>query len=223
MTINQRARPGGRAIEGEAPQAWPVEGATRAPVIDKREKIREAAVLVFAQNGFYNSTVADVARAADVADGTIYLYFKNKDDLLISIFEHSMEMFIGAAREEMKGGGSPRERLRKFIALHLELVQKHQDLAQVIQIELRQSSKFIKEYANEKFFEYLNIVQGIIEDGQREGLFNKSAHPSILKRAFFGAIHEIASEWVLMKRKRYTMEEAVEQLSTVFIDGLAVK
>ena len=188
----------------------------------KRDKIREAAVSVFAQNGFYHSTVADVARAADVADGTIYLYFKNKDDLLISIFEHSMEMFIAAAQNEVKSGGSAPEKLKKFIALHLELVQKHQDLAQVIQIELRQSAKFMKEYANEKFFEYLNIVKEIIEEGQKEGLFKKSAKSSILKRAFFGAVDEIASEWVLMKRKRYTMEEAVEQLNNVFLEGLKV-
>lgn len=191
-------------------------------LIDKREKIRQAAVSVFAQNGFYNSTVADVARAADVADGTIYLYFKNKDDLLISIFEHSMDLFIGAARDQLQASLAPAEQLKKFVALHLKLVAEHQDLAQVIQIELRQSSKFMKEYANEKFFEYLNIVQSIIEEGQRTGVFKKSANPAILKRAFFGAVDEIASEWVLMKRKRYTMIEAVEQLSSVVMNGLAV-
>lgn len=187
---------------------------------DKREKIINAAISIFSEKGFYNSTVADVAHEAQVADGTIYLYFKNKDDLLISIFEHSMDVFIRAARKELKKLTNPKEKLREFVTLHLKLVQKNQDLAQVIQIELRQSSKFMKEYANEKFFEYLNIVQEILEEGQQKGCFRKSANPVVLKRTIFGAVDEMALEWVLMKRKRYSMEEAAEQLCGMFIDGL---
>lgn len=187
---------------------------------DKRQKIIDAAVQVFAGNGFYNSTVADVARVADVADGTIYLYFKNKEDLLISLFEHSIEVFIQAAHHEMDKATSAVERLKGFILLHLKLVQKNQNLAQVIQIELRQSSKFMKEYANEKFFEYLKILQDILEDGQKEGVFKSSFNPVILKRAIFGAVDEMALEWVLMKKKRYTMEEAADQLGMLFTSGL---
>lgn len=187
---------------------------------DKRQKIIDAAVRVFAENGFYNSTVADVARAADVADGTIYLYFKNKEDLLISLFEHSIDIFIQAAHHEVAKPVSAIEKLKGFILLHLRLVQKNQDLAQVIQIELRQSSKFMKEYANEKFFEYLKILQDILEQGQKDGVFASSYNPLILKRAIFGAVDEMALEWVLMKKKRYTMEEAAQQLGELFIKGL---
>lgn len=188
--------------------------------VDKRQKIMDAAVIVFALKGFYNSTVADVAREADVADGTIYLYFKNKDDLLISIFEHSMDMFIGAVRHEMELISGPSQKIKSFISLHLKLVQRYQDLAQVIQIELRQSSKFMKEYVNSKFFAYLDILQGIIEQGQREGLFKKSADAVILKRAIFGAIDEMALEWILMRKKRYTIDEVAEQLYLMFLKGI---
>lgn len=194
--------------------------AERKGSTDKREKIINAAISIFSKKGFYNSTVADVAHEADVADGTIYLYFKNKDDLLISIFEHSMDVFIRAARKELKKLTNPKEKLKEFITLHLKLVHKNQDLAQVIQIELRQSSKFMKEYANEKFFEYLGIIQEILEEGQQKGFFRKSANPVVLKRTIFGAVDEMALEWVLMKRKRYSMEEAAEQLCSMFIDGL---
>lgn len=180
-----------------------------------------AAVAVFAKNGFYHSTVADVARMADVADGTIYLYFKNKDDLLISIFEHSMELLISTARSELALLKDPLQKLRCFVEVHLRLVQTNPDLAQVIQIELRQSSKFMKEYANERFFEYLGIVGAIVEEGQLSGAFSKHCNPSIFKRAFFGAIDEIASEWVLMKKKRYSVEEAAAQLSDFFIQGIS--
>lgn len=191
-------------------------------ISDKRHKIIQAAIHVFSQHGFYNSTVADVANEAGVADGTIYLYFKNKDDLLISVFEHSMDMFISMGREDLAKVSNPGEKLKLFIDLHLKLVQKNQNLAQVIQIELRQSSKFMKEYANEKFFEYLKILEDILVQGQTEGLFKTGLSAAILKRAIFGAIDEMALEWVLMRRKRYTLEEASEQLSEFFLHGLMV-
>lgn len=191
-------------------------------VPEKWSKIISAAISVFAEQGFYNSTVADVAGRAQVADGTIYLYFKNKDDLLISIFEHSMDIFISAALAEMKGLLSARDQLSKFIELHLKLVEKYPELAQVIQIELRQSSKFMKEYANEKFFEYLGILEGIIQLGQSKGVFKKNLDPVLMKRAIFGAIDEMALEWVLMKRKRYSVEEAAKQVTELFVGGLGV-
>lgn len=196
--------------------------AEKKVVAVKRQKIIDAAISVFSRRGFYNSTVADVAREADVADGTIYLYFKSKDDLLISIFEHSMDFFIQTAEEELARAKNPAEKLKKFVALHLKLVQNNQDLAQVIQIELRQSSKFMKEYVNSKFFEYLNIVEGILRDGQKDGVFTPTADPVILKRAIFGAVDEMALEWVLMKKKRYSMQQAAEQLCNMFIEGLSI-
>lgn len=188
---------------------------------EKHQKIIEAAIAVFAGKGFFNSTVADVAREADVADGTIYLYFKNKDDLLISIFEYSMDLFIQAAEGELKNSNDPKEKLKRFISLHLKLVQKHPDLAQVIQIELRQSTKFMKEYPNEKFFQYLDIVAGIIQEGQAKGVFKKDLDPVILKRVIFGAVDEIALEWTLMKRKRYTMSEAADQVCAMIFGGIS--
>lgn len=189
---------------------------------EKYQKIIHAATKVFAEKGFYNSKVSDVAKEAQVADGTIYLYFKNKDDLLISIFEDSMDHFTAAVQEEMRGAQGPVERLRGFIKLHLELVREHQDTAQVLQIELRQSSKFMKEYAATKFRDYLDIISTILEEGQRLGCFKQGINPQIVKRAIFGAIDEMALEWVLMKKKKYSVDEVADQLCAMFIDGLAV-
>ena len=110
--------------------------------------------------------------------------------------------------------------MKEFISLHLKLVQKYPDLAQVIQIELRQSTKFMKEYPNEKFFQYLDIVSGIIQEGQASGVFKKNLDPIILKRVIFGAVDEIALEWTLMKRKRYTMEEAAGQVCRMIFEGI---
>lgn len=187
---------------------------------DKYERIIQAATHVFASKGFYNAKVADVAREADVADGTIYLYFKNKDDLLISIFEHSMDTFIQSVQKTIEGVSDPVEKLNRFIRLHLELVQNNQDIAQVLQIELRQSSKFMKEYAATKFKDYLDIISKILEEGQLKGVFSQSIKPMIVKRALFGAVDEMALDWVLMKKKKYTIQEVADQLCILFTNGL---
>lgn len=189
---------------------------------DKSIRILEAATRVIAKKGFYNSTIADVAKVAEVAEGTIYLYFKNKDDLLISIFEHSMGLFIEEVQKELEGVTDPKEKLKKFLALHLHLVQKNQDLAQVLQIELRQSSKFMKEYEGGKFSDYLNVVCAILEEGQASGVFRKELEPRVLRRAIFGAVDELALEWLLMKKKKYTLEECAKQISEWVIKGLSV-
>ena len=187
---------------------------------EKYQKIIQAATKVFAQKGFYNSKVADVAKEANVADGTIYLYFKNKDDLLISIFEDSMDTFSGEVQKVVDGVSDPVEKLRRFIRLHLELVRENQDTSLVLQIELRQSSKFMKEYAATKFRDYLALIATILEEGQAKGLFKKSINPMIVKRAIFGAVDEMALDWVLMKKKKYTMEEVAEQLCSMLVEGL---
>lgn len=186
----------------------------------KHLKILEAATKVFARKGFYNATIADVSRVADVAEGTIYLYFKNKDDLLISIFEHSIDLFVQALHRELSGVTNPAAKLRRFVILHLKLVQENPDLAQVLQIELRQSTKFMKEYEGRKFGEYIHLVQSILEEGQQAGLFRGELNPRILRRALFGAVDEMALEWLLMKKKKYSLEVCAEQLVRLFLKGL---
>lgn len=187
---------------------------------EKYQKIIDAAIKVFAKKGFYNSKVSDVAEEASVADGTIYLYFKNKDDLLISIFEHSMDFFFQQAKSHLNRVESPAEKLKKFIALHLALVQKNQNLATVIQIELRSSHKFMIEYRPEKFLQYLQLLEKIILEGQEKNLFKKTVDLEIATRIIFGAIDELALVWILMKKKRYQLDQAAEQLFQLVHDGI---
>jgi len=189
----------------------------------KYQKIIEAAIKVFAKKGFYNAKVSDVAKQAEVADGTIYLYFKNKDDLLISIFENSMDDFFNQASEELLTIPSPKDKLKKFMELHLKLVQKNPKLAVVLQLELRSSHKFMQEYKAEKFFEYLRLIEDIIIEGQEQNVFQNDINPQIAKRVIFGAIDELALEWVLMNSKRYSLEEAAEQLFTIIFSGIKHK
>ncbi|HJZ86040.1 MAG TPA: TetR/AcrR family transcriptional regulator [Polyangia bacterium] len=159
---------------------------------DKRERILEAAIRVFAGKGFFNSKVSEIAREAGVADGTIYLYFKSKDDLLISLFEDRMERINQALRERLPREPSAEAKLRRFIEMHLDLVEKHRALVEVLTVELRQSAKFMREYKNPKFGEFLRLLAAIIEDGQRAGELRAGVPPTLVARAIFGALDELS-------------------------------
>src|SRR6187549_1699554 len=124
------------------------EKAERGDKGDKRERIMSSAMRVFASKGFYGAKVSDIADDAGVADGTIYLYFKSKDDLLISLFEEQMARVQVELTRAMDGAERAPDKLRRFIHAYLELVADNRHAAEVITIELRQSAKFMKEYKN---------------------------------------------------------------------------
>jgi TetR/AcrR family fatty acid metabolism transcriptional regulator len=187
----------------------------------KHDQIVEAAIKVFAKKGFYNAKVSEIAREANVADGTIYLYFKNKDDILISMFEEKMGQIIQQMVAELSKITDPAEKIRTFIAKHLQLVKENKYLAEVIQIELRQSSKFMRRYVPIKFLEYLDIIASIIEEGKLSGIFRKDVIPAVAKRAIFGALDEMSLYWVLARKPKYSLEDTIDQMSRMFIQGLA--
>lgn len=187
---------------------------------EKRERIIEAAVRVFAQKGFYTANVKDVARAAGVADGTIYLYFKNKDDLLISLFEHKMKNILLRFEEELKDIDDPLEQLKTFIHVYFELIENDTELSGVFQVELRQSSKFLKDYHNQQFSNYLNMIARILDKGKAINFFRPEMDTNIAKIFIFGAIDEVARQWILGRDGKYSIKEAAEQTCDNIIKGL---
>ncbi len=196
------------------------------PELGKRERILEAAIKVFAAEGFYNAKVSQIAQAAGVADGTIYLYFKSKDDLLINLFEDRMEQVNANLREAITSERSAVARLRRIVKLHLELVEANRDMAEVISVELRQSSKFIREYSNPKFAEFLRTIAGAVVEGQRSGELRTGIDPYIFARALFGALDEIALAWLVKhpgSKASIELPRAAEQLGDLFIDGLRAR
>jgi TetR/AcrR family fatty acid metabolism transcriptional regulator len=194
---------------------------------DKRERILDAAVKVFAQEGFFNAKVAQIAHVAGVADGTIYLYFKSKDDLLISLFEDRMEMVNATLREALAAGESAVDRLKRIVRLHLELVQSNRHMAEVICVELRQSAKFMKDYANPKFAEFLRLIAGAITEGQKAGELRGDLDPHVIARSLFGALDEISLAWLAKGPKKhedkFDLAHIAEQLGHLFVDGLRAK
>jgi TetR/AcrR family fatty acid metabolism transcriptional regulator len=188
--------------------------------LQKRRSIIEAAVKVFAQKGFYNAKVTDVAKQAGVADGTIYLYFKNKDDLLISLFEDKMELILQRFHSRLHEITDPLDKLKEMIDVYFELIEEDKDLADVFQVELRQSTKFLKDYHNEKFLNYLNMIADIIYHGIDYGFFRSEANVHVVKIMIFGALDELARQWILGADDKYNLEQAKEEVKQILVSGL---
>ncbi len=189
---------------------------------DKRERILEAATRIFADKGFFNAKISDIARAAEVADGTIYLYFKNKDDILIQIFEQMADRHLANIRSRVSAGSDAVDKLRRFIQYHFETVERYPQLAEVITIETRQSSKFMKDYVPKRFFAYLDMVADLIVEGQKNGLIRKNLDPGILKTVIVGALEEGTVQWLKARKKRFSLKEFGDQITTVFLKGMGV-
>lgn len=186
---------------------------------DKRLAISKAAVKVFAQRGFFNAQVADVARGAGVAAGTVYLYFQSKNEILISIFERTMKEAITENRLALDDVSDPVDRLRCLARLHLQRLGRDRDLAVVFQVELRQSTKFMEQLSSSQFRTYLGQLRDAIADGQASGVFTTTVNPTLAAKALFGALDEMATNWILSTR-RYDLASEADAVVDLFVNGL---
>jgi len=193
--------------------------AERPDKADKRDAILRAAIETFAARGFFNAQVADVARSAGVAAGTVYLYFRGKDDLLISIFERTMTDAIAAGRESVASKRGAVERLREVARLHFERMGRDRNLAVVFQVELRQSTKFMERFSATYLRQYLGIIRDVIAEGQAEGTFRAGVNPTLAAKMFFGVLDEMATNWMLSKRK-YSLAAQADEVVDLFVGGL---
>lgn len=187
---------------------------------DKREAILRAAIRVFAHNGYFNSKVADIASEAGVADGTVYLYFKSKEEILHSIFDRSVEAALADGRRQLKDISDPRDKLRRIALLHLEWLGADRDLAVVFQVELRGSTKFMEEFSAAGFAEYLGLIRATIEEGQRAGVFRSDLNAKVGAKIFYGALDEMATNWILSKR-RYKLAPMADEVLDIFLNGVS--
>jgi TetR/AcrR family fatty acid metabolism transcriptional regulator len=186
----------------------------------KYEAILRAAIKVFSRSGFFNSKVADVAREAGVADGTVYLYFKNKDDILVSIFNHVMDEALAMGRKRLEEVSDPVEKLKRIVHAHLDRLGRDRDLAVVFQVELRSSTKFMEQFSATKLTEYLDLIRGVIEEGQKKRVFRRGVNTTIAAKVLFGALDEMATNWVL-SRKRYSLVSTAEPVIDLLMNGVA--
>ncbi len=186
----------------------------------KRERILRAAVEVFAQRGYFNAKVAEIAREAGVADGTIYLYFQGKEDLLITIFREHMKDYLARLEANLEGERTAGEQVRRIIAFHLEALGRDRSLAVVFQVELRQSVKFMSALSHEGVTEYLVILKHVVERGQAEGEFRSDLQPQLIANSIFGILDEMVTRWILSE-KEYALTDHSEGISGFVLQGLA--
>jgi TetR/AcrR family transcriptional regulator, fatty acid metabolism regulator protein len=206
-------------IHSVALTAVPRRDSTPGP---KRDAILRAAIDVFAERGFFSAQVADIARAAGVAAGTVYLYFKSKDDLLVSIFDRSMREGLTLGRAAVADLDDPRERLRRLARAHLGRLGGDRNLAVVFQVELRQSTKFMERFSSTLLRDYLGLIRDAIADGQRAGIFRADIKATVAAKIFFGALDEMATNWIL-SRRRYALEADADTVVELFVNGARVR
>ncbi len=193
---------------------------SRSSSPDKRETILKAAIRVFARKGYFNSKVSDIAGQARIADGTVYLYFKSKEEILHSIFNRMMDTFISDGKRELESIDRADLKLKRIAELHLERLGSDRDLAIVFQVQLRGSIKFMREFSAAGFAEYLDLIRKTIAEGQKQGLFRKDLSPVICSKILFGALDEMVTNWILSKKK-FDLAPAAGQVLNVFFEGVS--
>ena len=186
---------------------------------DKRTAILNAATRVFARRGFFNAQVADVAREAGVAAGTVYLYFRSKDDLLTSIFEKSMTRALEEADRALTGVTDPVERLRRLARVHLGGLGSRRDLAIVFQVELRQSTKFMERFSAAQLRTYLDHLRDAVRAAQEAGVFRTDLNATLAAKAIFGALDEMVTNWVLSNRDHRLVDDA-DPVIDLLVNGM---
>ncbi|MGD9410945.1 MAG: TetR/AcrR family transcriptional regulator [Desulfobacterales bacterium] len=186
---------------------------------NKYHQILEAAVKVFARQGFHQSTVAQIAKEAGVADGTIYLYFKNKDDILVQFFSFRAKQVFESFREAVDQAETSADKLRNLVRRHLTEFQRDRDGAVVYQVETHQNSRLAEAQIKEMSKMYRDLISEIIEHGQQEGTIRKDLYVGLVKRFIIGAVDEVINTW-LHADGEYDLVSMVDPLVELFMKGI---
>jgi TetR/AcrR family fatty acid metabolism transcriptional regulator len=194
----------------------------RPRVIDKRRRILEAAVHVFARKGYFAARVSEVAKKAGVADGTIYLYFRNKEDILVRLFDEVMSVHVAEARAAVHALPSVPERLLAIAERHLTVLGANRDLAAVFQVELRQSTRFMERFTASWLHDYFALLDEVIEQGQGDGSLRADISRKVAARVLFGALDETVTSW-LLSEKRHPLEAQAAPVVDLFLQGVAAR
>lgn len=185
----------------------------------KYQRILEAAVKVFAEQGFHQSTISQIAREAGVADGTIYLYFKNKDDILVQFFTYKTKQVFDKFREEVDKAENSFDKLKNLIRRHLQEFQNDRNMAVLYQAETHQNSRLVEEQIRDMSKLYLDIVSEIVEQGQEEGCIRKDIYVGLVKRFILGGVDEVINTW-LHSGGKYDLASMADPLVDLFIRGI---
>jgi len=185
---------------------------------EKPQQIIDAAIRVFARQGYFNSRVSDIAREAGIAAGTIYLYFDTKEDILITLFRDRMANFVAALWHAIALETDAVAKVRRLVRLHFEMLEEHPALAEVVQVELRQGQKFFRGPATHEIAAYFALIATVLEEGVAAGRFRRDLPVKIATKMLFGAMDQMATSWVFGKRA-YRLSDTAPAVADVFLQG----
>ena len=186
---------------------------------DKFAAILDAAQTVIARQGYQGAQISRIAAEAGVAAGTVYLYFKNKPDLLVSLFRDRLGVLIDSAREHLAEVADPKERLRRFVAGHLRALADRRELAVVTQIEMRQAETDVQREISQIMKGYFQVIDEIIEEGQRTGVFQPAVDPKQIRNLVFGTLDQTVTAWV-MSGFQFDLEAMAEPTFRLITGGV---
>ncbi|USG64249.1 TetR family transcriptional regulator [Brevibacillus ruminantium] len=189
---------------------------------EKYQAIIDAAVRVIARQGYHSAQVSRIAKEAKVADGTIYLYFENKDDILISLFNEKMGAFIEEGRGRLEQAESIEQKLYILVHTHLGQLSRDPELAKVTQIELRQSNPEISEGIGTVMKQYFNLIEELVKEGIEKGVFRPDIDVRLARKMIFGTLDEVTTSWV-MKECKYDLLSHVDPIHNLFQFGMKGK
>ena len=186
---------------------------------DKPQQIIDAAVRVFARSGYYNSRVSDSAREAGIASGTIYLYFKTKDEILVTLFREKMAQWVANARKRIASEPDAVAKIRRIVQLHFETLEESPALAEVVQVELRQGHKFFRGASAHEVSAYFDLIGSVLEEGVAAGLLRPDLPVKVATKVLFGAMDQVVTSWVLGKRG-YSLTDSAAPVAAMFLTGV---
>ena len=195
--------------------------------VDKRTVILDAALKTFVKRGYPETRVSEIAAEARVAEGTLYNYFQSKEDLLLALFDEKWGGIIDDIRKKISRLDDPNKKLKVMFSLVVRMFRKDRHLAEIFLIDVKQSSIFLKNYPVNRVVEFIDLIEEILEEGKRKGIYRKDLDTHVAKMIIFGAAQGILLSWVLSesdavksKTFKFSLYRAAKTLRDVFKAGL---
>jgi TetR/AcrR family transcriptional regulator, fatty acid metabolism regulator protein len=190
---------------------------------EKTDLILDAAVKVFADKGYYGARVSDIAQEAGIAYGLVYHYFKNKEDLLISIFRSRWGQFDQAVKKIMEEKDDPRQMIRSIVKFLFRSYKNNPKMIEVMILDVAKSTRFFNGENIKQFTDIFSLISEIVLRGQEQGIFKKDLDAKLAAYCLYGAVERIMLRWILEDKKIITDQEtrsATEMVTTIILSGL---
>lgn len=195
--------------------------------IDKRAVILEAALMTFVKRGYPETKVAEIASGAGVAEGTLYNYFSSKEDLLLALFDEKWGGIIDEIKGKIGRLNDPNKKLKAIFSLVVRMFKKNRQLAELFMVDIKQSSIFLNNYTINRIVEFLDLIEDVLEEGKRKGVYRKDLDTRVAKMIIFGAAQGILLSWVLSESTavknqmfKFSLYRAAKTLKDIFKSGL---